>query len=245
MRVVSGAGTLHNPGRTRRQIRLTLWIERVTQRSGERQSAALLSHNLRNMQQQLPKANTSSNQIRNEGLVLSRSQVATLERMAEEIWIYAALGYSMESISAHSIEIVRTNLQRGARYRYLVGDRPQYAADVNLLRKYYQDAASDPTQLQFRVVKWNWMLPDVGIAIYDPDIAKRTQKHKDTRKTTIVLSNENRSFPESKGFKNWGFEGPATRPLQELFLDVWENSRKYENSRVAKLREQAQKETDN
>lgn len=167
---------------------------------------------------------TKKSSVQNTGkcLVLSRTQVRSLEEKASEIWIYATQ-YKTE-YGGEALYTVRANLHRGAEYHYLLHENSNSLGDILVLRKRYEDVISDPKQLQFRVMKWDWMLPHMGIAIYDPTIVDGRPKRKTSRKATIVFSDTNRYFQEDERFKNWAITGPTTNIIQQSFLDVWNNA---------------------
>jgi hypothetical protein len=106
--------------------------------------------------------------------VLSEAEVLAIEATAREVWIYA-YDLAWENDSGPFDDIVKDNLARGVKYRYLVPDEP----DVHLRARHVikgNALAARKKLLQIRCTRRERLITQFGMTIYNPSFLTDSQR---------------------------------------------------------------------
>lgn len=150
--------------------------------------------------------------------ILTEAEVLALESAADRVWVYA-YDLEWEGEGSPFVDVVRSNISRGAEYRYLIPD----AVDIQIRASHLLSNRLNPAgTLTIRTTKRERTVTQFGLAIYNPTLLN--PEH--TAEAVAVF------FPHF----NFGvFEGVSTTPflavrgtavarLQEAFHQSWAES---------------------
>jgi hypothetical protein len=153
--------------------------------------------------------------------ILTLQEVLAIEAAASEVWVYA-YDLSWEDENSPFPELVKSNLLRGVRYRYLVPNTASVSIRVNHLQRKHSAKPALGRLINFRSRPREQRLVQFGITIYNPSL----------------LSGDTRALSESVVvfFPHYKLCGPTNSPLfitlrgqptievQEGFCELWDEA---------------------
>lgn len=148
-------------------------------------------------------------------------EVMAVESLSNEIWIYA-YNLAWESESSKLPDLVLENLERGAKYRYIVPNNKQVTIRVNALRLKYSEVKNNNQLIKFRNRQRDLKLVQFGIAIYNPSILSGGSRSIDD--CVVVFFPHYQSFGPSKSPLFITMKGQSTVEIQEGFIELWDET---------------------
>jgi len=152
--------------------------------------------------------------------LLTLEEAMALEAAADEVWIYA---YDLKWEDGNSTipDVVLGNLQRGAKYRYIVPNSLDADIRVRSLRARYSAVRDRDKCIEFRKRSNEERIIEFGIAIYNPTIERR-QRRNDAECIVILFPHFSGVGPASRGSSSLlAFGGEATIDFQVGYLGMW------------------------
>ncbi|MFL6118216.1 hypothetical protein [Actinophytocola sp.] len=157
---------------------------------------------------------------RQSSSLLSAGSVCAIEAAADEVWIYAFdLGWEGDnSIFTH---VVRENVLRGVKYRYLLPNDPLAIDRANHMRRSMTRIPRSRSLVKFRNSPRERLITQFGLTIYNPNY----QHNEDgDRETVAVFFPHYRDFSDEASQADAVFltiKGRATQKVQEAFYRYW------------------------
>ncbi|HEV2783832.1 MAG TPA: hypothetical protein VGX25_30970 [Actinophytocola sp.] len=160
----------------------------------------------------------------NSPATLSESEVCAIESAASEVWIYA-YDLAWEADTSPFARIVRENVARGVKYRYLVPEDRAVINRVNHIRKAVGRLRNGGSLVKFRCSQRERLITQFGLVIYNPSFQHREDGGEAASHETIAVF-----FPHYRDVSDeanrhdaifLAIRGAATLKIQEAFYQYW------------------------
>jgi len=153
--------------------------------------------------------------------VLTEAEVIALEASARRVWIYA-YDLAWEGNSSPFTEVVRSNLDRGVKYRYLIPD----AADVKLraqqIKRELKVSGRRHGLVAFKTTQRERLITQFGLTIYNPTLLEDDSNKLES--VAVFFPHLHFSDGESPAAVPFlAVRGSAVLRLQEAFMEYWES----------------------
>lgn len=153
--------------------------------------------------------------------VLTESEVLSIESAAHEVWIYAYdLEYErFDRGRSPFTNAVAANLQREARYVYLIPSSSEVINRACRMSEYLAQFVKGSKQLEFRVSSIAPQFNNFSVTLYNPDTTLRrpSDTGSDQDCNTIAIF-----FPHAKHFVSTGVPTPFLAVRDRNALDIQE-----------------------
>jgi len=166
----------------------------------------------------------SRRDYRQESSVLSETDVLSIEAAAQEVWVYAYdLKWEGPNDSPFT-RMVRENLDRGVRYRYLVPRDEGVFNRVAQLRRSHTSTKNADKLMTFKASDRERTINQFGLTIYNPRFLSDVNASDSPIDTVVVF------FPHYSDFASEGNRGEAlflstrgqsTIGIQEAYVQTW------------------------
>lgn len=153
--------------------------------------------------------------------LLTLEDVIALESASEEVWIYA-FDMAWEDETSPIPAMVRANLARGVRYRYVVPDTAAVRVRVDNLRHRYTGVPNLSTLLSYRARNREEKLIQFGVAIYNPSLLSGGRRA--PADVVVVFFPHYNLCGPGGGAAFVTLRGESTVQVQEAFVEVWNTS---------------------
>lgn len=163
----------------------------------------------------------SDHQSRARG-VLTREEVLAIEATAREVWIYA-YDLAWEDQNSPFQKLVRENVGRGVKYRYLLPQAPEVLLRAKQVSKSLKEVRDANSLVKFRSTVRERLITQFGMAIYNPTFLNDGGNPAGIGESVIVF------FPHFKEFSSaddstpfLALTGAGTARVQEAFVQYWD-----------------------
>lgn len=164
----------------------------------------------------------SDHQSRRTTGVLTRDEVLAIEAAAREVWIYA-YDLAWEDQNSPFQKLVRENVARGVKYRYLLPKAPEVLLRAKQVSKSLEPIKDANSLVEFRSTVRERLITQFGMTIYNPTFLNDGENHPSIEGSVIVF------FPHFKEFSSGddstpflALTGAGTARVQEAFVQYWE-----------------------
>lgn len=153
------------------------------------------------------------------GGLLRLEQLIAVEQTCSEAWVYA-YDLAWETEGTGLPDVVRGNLERGVRYRYIVPPEKVVLGRVRRLQENCREVENAKDLIEFRVrpPDENLRLLQFGITIYNPSISSPLRP---LEQCLAAFFPHYKSFGPEGGAVFVSLRGGETHQLQEGFIDLW------------------------
>ncbi len=170
----------------------------------------------------------SSGSSRKTSSVLSESEVFIIESSAREVWIYA-YDLAWEDDASPFTRLVKENLARGVKYRYLVPNEQTVLNRVQHIYRSVSQTRNADTLIKFRATRRERIITQFGLAIYNPNFHHGGENSDGAQTAPVVVF-----FPHFMEFAPGSDRdrpvflatyGASTARIQEAFFQYWKNAK--------------------
>jgi hypothetical protein len=150
--------------------------------------------------------------------ILTLDEVLAIEASASEVWIYAYdLGWENENSGLS--EVVKANLGRGVKYRYLVPNLASVLLRVEHLQRKYSATPPLDKLVRFRSRPRELKLVQFGIAIYNPSLLSGGTRA--IGECVVVFFPHYQLCGPTESPLFFTLRGHPTTEVQEGFCELW------------------------
>jgi hypothetical protein len=170
----------------------------------------------------------SGGSSRKTSSVLSESEVFMIESSAHEVWIYA-YDLAWEEENSPFTKLVRDNLARGVKYRYLVPNDPAVLNRVQHICGSVSQIRNVDSLIKFRATRRERLITQFGLVIYNPNFRASPENGEHAETTPVVVF-----FPHFSDFSSGVDQyqpvflatyGASTARIQEAFFQYWKGAK--------------------